>query len=103
MAIKPRPFEVEEGIFWYLVGIVATDGCLSKDGRHIDITSADRDYLVQIRDAIKSRARATIKRGSLGNIAYHIQLGSRVLYMKLLDIGLTPKKSLTLRPLRVPD
>jgi len=103
MSMKPRPFEIEEKIFWYLVGVIATDGCLSKDARHIDITSVDRDYLTQIRDAIKSRARVTMKRGGLGNTAYHIQLGSRVLYTKLLAIGLTPKKSLTLGPLLVPD
>lgn len=103
MAMAPRPFEVKEEIFWYLVGIIATDGCLSKDARHIDITSKDRDYLIQIRDAIQSRARATVKHGGFGTIAYHIQLGSRALYTRLQKIGLTPKKSLTLGPLRVSD
>ncbi len=25
----------------YAVGLITTDGCLSKDGRHIDLTSKD--------------------------------------------------------------
>lgn len=100
---KPKPFECPEEHFWYLVGLIATDGCLSSDGRHIDITAKDRDYLIRVRDAIGFQCRATEKNNGKGQIAYHIQLGSRILYDKLLGIGLTPRKSLTLAKLNVPD
>jgi len=33
---------------WYLVGLIASDGSLSKDGRHINITSKDGDFLHQL-------------------------------------------------------
>lgn len=29
----------------YAVGLIASDGCLSKDGRHIDLTSTDIDQI----------------------------------------------------------
>ena len=29
----------------YAVGLIATDGCLSKDKRHIDFTSKDKELI----------------------------------------------------------
>ena len=96
---KPKPFECPEPVFWYLVGLIATDGCLSRDGRHIDITSANEKHLSDIRRALNLSCRVTSK----GKGAYHIQIGSSDLYRKLQEIGLTPRKSLTLGALAVPD
>src|SRR3990167_1999126 len=42
-------------------------------------------------------------KGGYGHVAHRLQIGSRVLYDRLLAIGLTPRKSLTIRPLDVPD
>ena len=100
---KPKPFECPEPVFWYLVGLIASDGCLSSDGRHIDITSKDRDCLEQIRKAASLSCRVGQKNKRGVSICHHLQIGSRVLYDRLLAIGLTPKKSLTLGPLQVPD
>jgi hypothetical protein len=88
---------------WYLVGLIASDGCLSKDRRHIDITSADYDYLNRIKSLCGIKAGIGRKKGGYGTVAYHIQMTSRGFYDFLMSIGLTPKKSKTIRNLDVPQ
>jgi len=90
-------------VLWYLVGLIATDGCLSRDRRHIDVTLKEKDHLERIRKNVGLRCSVSKKLNGTGKIAYHMQIGSRILYYKLLAIGLTPKKSLTLGALQVPD
>ena len=41
---------IESPNIWYLVGLIASDGYLSSDGRHIDITSIDYEFLKGVRD-----------------------------------------------------
>ncbi len=36
----------------YAVGVITTDGCLSSDGRHINITSKDTDQLNNIKKCL---------------------------------------------------
>ena len=101
--IKSIPFATNGPLFWYFVGLVATDGCLYNDRRHIGITSIDQEHLINIQQQLQLRSSVTPQTGGKGRQAYHIQIGSRLLFDKLLDIGLTPKKSLTLGPLDVPE
>ena len=100
---KPKPFDCPEQYFWYLVGLIATDGCLSGDRRHIDVTLKEEDHLARIRNTIGLRCGVTKKLNGAGQTAYHMQIGSRILYDRLLMIGLTSKKSLTLGALQVPS
>ena len=100
---KPKPFECPEPIFWYAVGLIAADGCLSGDGRHVNITAKDGRYLADLRDALGVSCRVTRCYGSSGQAVHRLQIGSRVLYARLLAIGLTPRKSLTIPALSVPD
>lgn len=86
---------------WYLVGLITTDGCLSKDGRHIDITSSDYSYLKYLIDTLKMQIKIGKKRGSV-SYGYHIQISSVDFYRYLESIGLHSKKSLTLGALKVP-
>lgn len=91
--------------FWYLVGLIATDGNLSIDGRHIVITSKDIDFLEQIKTTLglsnkitmKARDRSTEKKYGV------LSLGDVQLYKYLLQLGLTPRKSLTLGALSIPS
>ena len=99
MSARRKPFECREEVFWYLVGLIASDGCLSRDGRHIDITSKDKRFLVHIRSAAELSAGVAPK----GDGVYRIQIGSRELYRRLESLGLTPAKSLTIGPLKIPD
>jgi hypothetical protein len=89
--------------FWYFVGVVATDGCLLKDGRHISITAADSNYLQLIANRFHLPNKVTPKLNGAGQVGYHLQLGNARLWRTLFGLGLTPKKSLTMGPLKVPS
>ncbi len=89
---------------WYIVGLIATDGNLSPDKRHIIITSKDRKFLYDVRDALKIKIRVGRKGrgGSMEKIYSCLQIGDIQFYRFLESIGLTKRKSLTLGPLKVP-
>ena len=90
-------------VLWYLVGLIATDGCLSSDGRHIDITAKDRDFLVGLVRLCGLRNKVTEKRGFGDKISHHIQFSNRTFYDFLLSIGLMQRKSKTLKEVVVDD
>jgi hypothetical protein len=89
---------------WYTVGLIATDGNLSKDGRHTVITSKDEDLLEGLKKILhlalkltkKSRAHSKEKK------YFCLQIGDVKFYKFLLSIGLHQKKSLTLGKIKVP-
>lgn len=76
---------------------------MSGNGRTVIIAAKDAAYLCQLRDALGLQCRVSQVKNGRGQIAHRLQIGSRVLYDKLLAIGLTPRKSLTIQPLAVPD
>lgn len=88
---------------WYLVGLIATDGNLSLDGRHINITAKEYDYLEKLKLALGLENKIGKKLNGNNQASYQIQIGNTNLYEFLLSIGLTPKKSLSLGELKVPD
>lgn len=87
----------------YAVGLLATDGNLRQDGRHLAMTSKDADVLVTFRRCLRLRASITPTMSGLGRWYWHIQWSDRMLHEWLVGIGLTPAKSLTLGPLAIPD
>ncbi len=90
---------------WYIIGLIVTDGSLSKDGRHIYITSKDRDLLVAVQSALHLAGKLGLKaRGGEIKKKYSILQFSDVLFYRYLEsIGIHPKKSLTLEVINVPD
>lgn len=94
---------IKPELFWYISGYIVADGNLSKDGRHIIITSKDRDHLkalvksLGIDVVVGKKARG----GSSEKIYSYIQISSTTLYRQLLNIGLTPNKSLTLKNIKI--
>src|SRR5213594_1039583 len=87
----------------YAVGLLATDGCLSSDRRHIILTSRDRDLVETYLRCLGRPLRWTVGRTRRGAHAYYAQFSDVAFYDWLLSIGLTPKKSLTLGAIDVPD
>ena len=87
----------------YVVGLMATDGCLVGDRRHLSLTSADVGLLETFRSLIgKPHVKIRRKISPLGS-ALDVQFGDVALWRFLEAAGLTPRKSLTLGALRVPD
>ncbi|MBI2633606.1 MAG: hypothetical protein HYW78_04485 [Parcubacteria group bacterium] len=88
---------------WYVIGYIATDGHLNKDGRHINITSKDRGHLVKIKKALSLKVKVGRKcRGDSHDKIYsQIQFGDVLFYRYLLHIGFIQRKSLNLGPIKI--
>lgn len=89
----------------YVVGLIASDGCLSKDGRHIDFTSKDFELVQTFSRLLKLKNKIGTKgRSKTDNrLYYRVEFGNVSLYRFLLKIGITSKKSKTIGALLIPD
>ena len=89
--------------FWYVVGYIATDGHLNKDGRHLSITSKDESHLVKIKKAMGLVVKIGKKSrgGSKDKIYSQIQFGDVKFYKYLLSIGFVQQKSLNAGEIKV--
>ncbi len=87
----------------YAVGLLTSDGSLSKDGRHIDFTSKDLESVrtfvrcLGLSNAIGRKARGGEKEKRYSRV----QFGDRKFYQFLVSIGLTPHKSKSMRSLAI--
>lgn len=88
--------------FAYAIGLIVADGCLSKDGRHIDFTSKDKDLVLLFSQALGLSAKISKKFSGSGNITHHVQFGDVLFYAFLVGIGLSPAKSKTISSLEIP-
>ena len=92
------------GDFAYASGLLATDGCVYKDGRHIDLTSKDIEQVRNFKKALgltnkitkKSRDRDKIKK------YFHIQFGDVIFVEFLKSIGIMSAKSKRLGVIKIP-
>ncbi|MBI3046330.1 MAG: LAGLIDADG family homing endonuclease [Candidatus Harrisonbacteria bacterium] len=87
--------------FAYAIGLITTDGSLSKDGRHIDLTSNDREQLENFLLCLKSKNKIGFKHKNHGS-ALRIQLGDVNFYKFLGGIGLMPNKTKIIQDVKVP-
>lgn len=88
----------------YVVGLIASDGHLSKDGRHIDLTSKDREQVDAFKSCLGLRVKIGEKTSGRGiKDSFRVQFGDVLLYQWLLGIGLMPNKSKVLGRLKIPD
>lgn len=87
----------------YAIGLITTDGSLSKDGRHIIFTSSDLGLLKTFRKCLNLNNRITSNPPSSVSQkqSYKIQFGDVQFYRWLTKIGLFPNKTYTLGKIRV--
>jgi len=105
----PKPKRKE--VVWsselaYAIGLIASDGCLSNDGRHLFFVSKDLEQIENFKKCLGLKVKTGIHRAGkrMKNRIYHrVQWGDVVLYSFLLNIGLMPAKSKVLGALIVPD
>lgn len=95
MAHKRKELKISGANLWYAVGLITSDGCLSTDGRHIDITSKDFELLVDVKNGLGIDNKIGVKNTGKTNETYRIQFSNKNFYEFLLSTGLTPCKSLT--------
>ncbi|MFC1621735.1 LAGLIDADG family homing endonuclease [Candidatus Omnitrophota bacterium] len=84
----------------YILGLIATDGCLIQRKNAtpcVDITNNEIDLLNKIKQTMKSEHKiCKKKRGA------RFQVRNRVIYFDLLKLGLTPRKSKSLKFPEIP-
>src|SRR3989344_3303191 len=91
--------------FAYAIGLLTTDGCLYKDGRHLNLTSKDEEQAknfiqclgLTVKIGKKSRGYSQEKK------YFNVQFGDVLFYNYLMGIGLTPAKSKTMGVLKIPE
>lgn len=87
----------------YAVGLITTDGNLSKDGRHFTFISKDVNLIKTFKHCLGLNNRITAKPSGYSNKMYHkIQFSNVKLYRWLLKVGITPNKSKTVGKLSLP-
>lgn len=89
----------------YVVGLIATDGSLSKDGRHFDLTSKDIEQINNFKIILGITNKISLKHSSFSKKGkyYRVQFGNVNLYRFLTTIGLHSNKSKTLGEINIPD
>lgn len=89
----------------YAVGLIATDGNLSKDGRHINFTSKDIDLIDSFKSCLNINNKVSEKTGGYegSGCCFQVQFGDVLFYDWLVSIGLTHNKSKTMGEIKVPD
>lgn len=97
---------VKPNHLWYIVGLIATDGSLSKDLRHVVLVSKDEKLLIDVRESLY--VKNTIGKKSRGGdrqkkIYSVLQIGDKKFFNYLLSLGLMPNKSLILGAVTVPN
>lgn len=96
---------ISPNTLWYFVGYMATDGYLSKDGRHLNLTSKDTKHLKNIRDALGLKVKLGQKVGGYDKTKKYTQLqfGDVKLYHWLIKIGFEQQKTFNLGALDIPN
>jgi hypothetical protein len=88
----------------YAIALIATDGNLSSDGRHISLTSKDLEQLQNFKKCLGIDVKIGYKRSGYSRVATpHIQFGDVAFYRFLVSIGLTRAKTRTISSLKIPD
>ena len=104
--IKPRGMVRIEWspLLAYAIGLITTDGCLSKDGRHIDMTSKDLEQIKTFLECLGLKNKIGRKvSGSTNRYCYRVQFGDVLFYKFLLSIGLSPGKTKILKDVDIPQ
>lgn len=104
----PKP-KSEKSFRWspelaYAIGLIATDGCLYNDGRHINFTTKDLQLARTFKRCLGLKNKIGYKNsGFKKNGRYHVvQFGNIGFYNFLVKIGLTPAKSKTIGRISTP-
>lgn len=91
--------------FAYAIGLIASDGCLRKDGCHIFLISKDKEMIENFKKAltIENKIVRAGRGGEKIKRYYKTEFGDKIFYGFLNDIGITAAKSRTIKAVNVPN
>jgi hypothetical protein len=87
----------------YVVGLMASDGCLISGRRQLNFKSEDEQLVRTFLSCLGRPMHYGTIVGKTGNVHYVTQFSDAKFYRWLQDVGLTPRKSLTIGALNAPD
>ncbi|MBI2625765.1 hypothetical protein HY573_00560 [Candidatus Parcubacteria bacterium] len=111
---KPRPWKVREEFFetWtgemaYILGFFCADGTLTvnpRGSRYLALQISDRGLLLKIKACFGIGHKLSLKRHRTANWkdAWRIQIGSKRIFNRFIELGITPQKAYRLRMPVVP-
>jgi hypothetical protein len=88
--------------FSYAIGLIATDGCLSTNGRHVIFVSKDIDQVKNFKKILKLDSKIGNNYSGTGNLSYRVQFGDVLFCDFLRNIGIFENKSKTIGILKIP-
>lgn len=94
-----------DGNLAYAIGLFTADGSLSIDGRHLNFSSREKEQIENFKKCLNLKNKTGKgKSGFCKDREYFfVQFGSVRFYRFLQSIGLTPRKSLTIKHVEIPD
>jgi len=113
LPVNKKFFSLWSNEMSYILGMIIADGCLvnkrtRKDGTKqllLDITSKDINLLKMIKGAMVAKQKIGLKSSGSGRGEryYHIQIGYQSVCKDLLKLGVMPRKTSKLNPIKVPS
>lgn len=88
--------------FAYAIGLIVTDGSLSKNKRVIDFTSKDRVLVETFLHVLEIDTTIGKKTSGTGHVAFRAQVGDMFFYSFLEGIGVTQNKTKTISEVKIP-
>lgn len=90
--------------FAYAIGLLASDGCLSSNGRHIFFVSKDKEQILNFMKALDIQvALGNTRSGYSGRKTARVQFSDVLFHKFLLSIGLMPNKSKIVGAIEIPS
>ncbi len=89
----------------YAIGLITSDGCLSKNGRHIIFVSKELEMMDNFKKSLglNNRISTRIRKGEKERKYYYLSFGDIYFYKFLNKIGLHSAKSKTIQQVIIPD
>ena len=92
----------------YVLGFIAADGSLIKNKRgacFIEIQSTDKEIIYKIKKVLHTNLKIGAYQSKHKDYSerYRLQIGSKEIFRDLLKLGITPKKSKTIKLPYIPD
>ena len=106
--INERFFQKWNAEMAYVLGYIAADGSIIiRKGRKseqfiVNITSADKNHLIKIKNILRAKYKIGQKLSGSGNIAYQLQISNSEMAKSLIKLGILPRKTYSLSSLKIP-
>lgn len=88
----------------YVLGLIAADGniCHSGKAHALHLASDDKDVIEKVKRLIEYGGPIYEKHRGNGKVSYSLRICDQTIFKDLQNLGITERKSLTLRPQKVP-